>query len=177
MNIEINLLPEELRPRPPVETKTFLVIVLILALAGGCYLLYQGKSDAEAEIAELESDIAQIEKDIAELSSNPEALALRNSISKLEAVQKNYNSFIASKILWGDALERAHSVKPNGPEISGLTQNGNTLVIEGTAGDTGDVDSYGRALDRDTKFTLIREPSYRTSIFSLTVGVAPGGVK
>jgi len=177
MNIEINLLPEELRPRPPLGTRTLLVIVLVLALAAGCYLLFQAKSNAEAEIADLDKDIERIEKDIAAISSNPEALALKSSISKLEAVQKNYSSFIASKIFWGDALERAQSVKPKGPGISELTQDGNTLVIKGTADDTSDVDSYGRALDRDARFTLAGLWTWKAPSFTLTVVVAPGGGK
>jgi len=176
MNIEINLLPEELRPRPPVETRTLLVIVLILALAGGCYFLYQGKSDTDAEIADLENDIAQFEKDVAAITSNPEALALKSSISKLETVQKAYNSFVASKRFWGNALERAQSDQPKDLKISGLTQDGNTLVIDGTAVDPGDVASYERALEnKPTKFTVAGLPKWSSPSFTLIVAVAPGG--
>ena len=39
MDIQINLLPDELRPRPPVETRTLLLVFLIVALIAGAALL------------------------------------------------------------------------------------------------------------------------------------------
>jgi len=174
MNIDINLLPEELRPRPPVETRTLLVIVLILALAAGCYLLFQAKSDAQAEIADLEKDIAEVNQQIDTITKD--AQGLTSSISKLETVTKNYESFVDSRVIWGDALYRAHSHVPTLVGISKLTQDGNSLVIEGTAKKYSDATSYGRALDRDTKFTLAGWPTLKeAATFSLTIEVAPGG--
>lgn len=177
MNIEINLLPEELRPRPPLETRTLLVIVLVLALAAGCYLLYQAKSDAEAGIADLEKNIAAVNQQIDTITRD--AQGLTSSISTLKTVTKSYESFVASKVIWGDALARVQSHKPSGVALSGLTQEENTLVIQGTAGGASTsfraVTSYGRALDRDTKFTLAGWPTLTAGTFSLTIKVAPGG--
>jgi len=173
MNIEINLLPEELRPRPPIETRALLVIVLVLALAGGCYLSYQAKSDAEAEIADLENDIDAVNQQIDTITRD--AQGLTSSISKLETVTKNYESFVASRVIWGDALERAYSHIPKPVTISALTQNGDTLEVAGTASTYSAVTSYGRALDRDTKFTLTGWPTLDSATFWLTIKVAPGG--
>jgi len=175
MNIDINLLPEELRPRPPVETRTLLVIVLILALAVGCYFLFQAKGDADARIADLNNDIAQMEKDIAVISSDSQIVALTNSISQLRTATRDYERFANSRIIWGDALERVQSHKPKGVEIGPLSEKGDTLVIQGTAGGWDAVTSYGRALDRDTKFTLAGWPTWKSTAFSLTIEVAPGG--
>lgn len=173
MNIDINLLPEELRPRPPIETRTLLVIVLVLALAGGCYLSYQAKSDAEAGIADLEKNIDAVNQQIDTITRD--AQGLTSSISKLETVTKNYESFVASRVIWGDALERAYSHIPKGVTISALTQNGDTLEVAGTASTYSAVTSYGRALDRDTKFTLAGWPTLSSTTFSLILKVAPGG--
>lgn len=176
MNIEINLLPDELRPRPPVETRTLLVIVLVLALAAGCFLLFQEKSDAQAEIADLEDRIEDIEQERDTITKDAEGLA--SSISRLKTLTRNYESFVASRIIWGDALERVRSHQPNRVDISALTEKGDTLVITGTADGGWDaVTSYGRALDRDTKFTLAGWPSWKTSTYSLTIEVAAGGAR
>jgi len=173
MNIDINLLPEELRPRPPVETRTLFVILLILALAGGCYLLFDAKSDAEAEMADLEKSIDQVEQQIDDIRQ--EGQALKSSVDSLRTLTNSYESFVASRIIWGSALERVQSHKPTGVEITALTQQGNTLLIGGTSSGYSAVTSYGRALDRDTKFTLSGWPTLKSAIFSLTVKVAPGG--
>lgn len=177
MNVEINLLPEEFRPRALVETRALLVIVLILALAVGCYLLYQAKSDAEAEIVDLEENIAAVNQQIDTITRD--AQALTNSISKLNTVTKSYESFVDSKVTWGDALARVQSDKPSGVTLRELTQKGNTLEIQGTAAGSpssySEVTSYGRALDRDTKFTLAGWPTLTSVTFSLTIEVAPGG--
>ncbi len=173
MNIDINLLPEELRPRPAVETRTLFVILLILALAGGCYLLFDAKSDAEAEMADLEESIDQVNQQINGIRQ--EGQALKNSVDRLDTLTKSYESFVASRIIWGSALERVQSLKPTGVDISALTQQGNTLLIGGTSSGYSAVTSYGRALDRDTKFTLSGWPALNSATFSLTVRVAPGG--
>ncbi len=175
MNIEINLLPEELRPRPPVETRTLLLIVVIVALAAGCAFLVQAKISTNAEIADLEKRIVAINQEIESVSSNPEAIALTTSITNLKAMKQSYDSFVASRISWGDAVERVRAHVPTGVDISTLTQSGNLLVVEGTASNYSAVASYGRALDRDSKLALAALPSLSGTTYSLIVQVAPGG--
>jgi len=175
MNIDINLLPEELRPRPAVETRTLFLILLILALAGGCYLLYDAKSNAEAEMADLEKSIDQVNQQINNIRQQGQAL--KSSVDRLDTLTKSYESFVASRILWGSALERVQALKPTGVgmELGELTQKGNTLVIGGTSSGYSTIASYGRSLDRDTKFILSGWPKLNSATFSLTVSVAPGG--
>lgn len=176
MNIEINLLPEELRPRPPVETRTLLLIVVIVALAAGCAFLVQAKISTNAEIADLEKRIVAVNQEIESVSGNPEAIALIRSIDDLKAVKQSYDSFVASRISWGDALERVRAHVPTGvDDIRTLTQSGNILVVEGTASNYSAVASYGRALDRDSKLALAGLPSIDGTTYSLIVTVAPGG--
>jgi Tfp pilus assembly protein PilN len=175
MNIEINLLPEELRPRPPVETKTLLFVVIIVVLVAGCALLIMAKSSTNADITTLEQRIAAVEQETISVSTNPEAVALTNSISNLKTAKAAYNSFIASRVSWGDALERVRSHIPTGVDIRKLTQSGNTLVVDGTTSGFSAVSSYGRALDRDAKLTLGGMPSLTGTTYSLVVSVAPGG--
>ena len=175
MNIEINLLPEELRPRPPVEMRTLLFIVLIVALAAGCAFLVQAKISTNSEIADLETRIAAINQEIVTVSSNPEAVALTKSINDLTEMKQSYDSFVASRISWGSALQRVEAHATSVDNISALAQSGNTLKIEGTASSYSAVASYGRALDRDSKLALAGMPSLAGTEYSLVVRVAPGG--
>jgi Tfp pilus assembly protein PilN len=175
MNIEINLLPEELRPRPPVETRTLLLIVVIVALVAGCAFLVQAKISTNAEIADLETRIAAINEEIVSVSSNPEAVALTKSINDLTEMKQSYDNFVASRISWGSALQRVEAHATSVDKISALTQSGNTLTIECTASGYNAVTSYGRALNRDSKLTLGGIPSLTGTTYTLWVKVAPGG--
>ncbi len=176
MNIEINLLPQELRPRPPVETRTLLLIVVIVALVAGCAFLVQAKISTNAEIADLEKHIVAVNQKIESVSGDPEAIALIRSINDLNAVKQSYDSFVASRISWGDALERMRAHVPTGVDIRTLTQSsGNTLEVEGTASNYSAVASYGRALDRDSKLDLAVLPKIDGTTYKVVVKVAPGG--
>lgn len=175
MNIEINLLPDELRPRPAVEMRTLLGIVLIVALAAGCAFLVQAKISTSSEIDDLETRIAAINQEIVSVSSNPEAVALTKSIKDLKEMKQSYDNFVASRISWGDALARVRAHVPTGVDIRTLTRSGNTLKIEGTASNYSAVASYGRALDRDSKLALAGLPSISGTTYSLVVRVAAGG--
>jgi Tfp pilus assembly protein PilN len=91
-------------------------------------------------------------------------------------VKQSYESFVASRISWGDALERVRAHVPTGVDIRTLTQSsGNTLVVEGTASNYSAVASYGRALDRDSKLDLAVLPKIDGTTYKVVVKVAPGG--
>ena len=110
MNIEINLLPEELRPRPPVETGTLLIIILIVALAAGCGFLIMAKSSTASETESMRERIVEINKEVADVQNNEvaqEAEALEKSI-KLGAVSflpkekmSELDDFLADVVLKG----------------------------------------------------------------------------
>jgi len=180
MNIEINLLPEELRPRPPLESRSLLAIVVILALVAGCVFLYMAKGGAVSDKEDMEAQVASINQQIQALSADSEVATLTQSIAKLKAAEKSYDTFVASRIDWGDALERANALVPSGIYVTKLTQSGSTLKIEGTASGYSAVASYARALDVDRRFVLsgvpyLSEGGEGGNTFRIVVEVAPGG--
>ena len=175
MNIDINLIPKELRIKPLVDGKTFAAIVVILLLGFGCFYFFNARSDSQAEIASLGSQIKTTQQQTATLSSNPEALNLISSISQLKAAKQGYEAFAASRVMWGNALAGVYSLVPMGVDITTITQKGNALEIKGTASSYTDVSDYGRALDNDPRFTLAGLPSFVKGSFSLTISVATGG--
>lgn len=174
MNIEINLLPEELRPRPLVETRTFIVAVVVVALVAGGVLMYMQKSNEESERVSMENRITQIDQEIAALAAT--ARALTTDIDDLKTANKNYEAFDAARIDWGDAVDRMQELVPQGIVVMKLTQDGRTVLVEGRAtGGYGAVASYGRSLDLDRRFVLTDVPALSGSEFSLVLKVAAGG--
>jgi Tfp pilus assembly protein PilN len=175
MDIQINLLPDELRPKPPVEMKNLLLVVLVVALLAGSVFLYMSKANATSDRIDMEERTAAVTREAQALGSDPEAVALNQSITRLKAVEKNYSSFVATRIDWGDAVDRVNALVPQGIQITKLTQAGATLKIEGTTSGYSAVASYGRALDIDGKFVLAGVPFLNGSSFSLVIFVAGGG--
>jgi len=176
MNIDINILPAALRPKPLIDTRTFALVAVILLLGFGCFYFFNAKSDSQAGIANLGSQIETTQQQTATLSGNPEALNLISSISQLKAAKQGYEAFVASRVMWGNALAGVYSLVPVGVSITTITQTGNALVIAGDASSYTDVSDYGRALDNDPRFFLAGLPSLKEDgSFSLTISVATGG--
>jgi Tfp pilus assembly protein PilN len=176
MNIDINILPAELRPKALIDTKTFALIVVILLLGVGCFYFYHAKSNSQADSANLQTQTRTMQQQTAALSSNPEALQLISSINQLKATKQSYDAFVASRVLVGNALSRVYSLVPVGVSVDSINQRGsNILVITGRAPSYTDASDYGRALNNAPGFTLVELPSFSDGTFSLTVSVAPGG--
>ncbi len=175
MNIDINILPAELRPKALIDTRTFALIAVILLLGVGCFYFAHAKSGSQAQIANMESQIKTMQQQTATLSGNPQAVQLLNSINQLKATKQSYDAFVASRVAWGNALDGVYYLVPVGLNITSITQRSNTLVITGTASSYTDVSDYGRALNNDPRFSLVGLPSFSNGSFSLTISVAPGG--
>jgi Tfp pilus assembly protein PilN len=176
MNIDINILPEELRSKPLIDTKTVVLIVVILLLGFGCYHFYQAKSDSQAETTKMQGEIRTTQQKIAALSSDSQVVQLTTSINQLKAAKQSYDAFVASRMLLGNALDGVYSLAPVWINIDSVTQSGNTLSIRGSASSYTSVSGYVSALENDPSFTVAGLPSYSSDgSFSLTVSVAPGG--
>lgn len=177
MNIDINLIPEELRIKPMIDSRTFAAIVVVLLLAFGSFYFYSVKSDSQAEIANLQSRIKAAQQQTASLSGNAEANQLINSISQLKVSKQGYDAFNKGRLAVGNSLEGVYALVPMGVDIVSIVQKGNTLVIAGTAQSYTYAATFGRALDNDPRFTLAGLPSFKQGSFSLTISVATGGVR
>lgn len=176
MNIDINILPAELRPKALIDTKTFALIVVILLLGVGCFYFFHAKTDSQANIASLQTQTKTMQQQTAALSSNQDALKLISSINQLKAAKQSYDAFVASRVLVGNALDGVYSLTPMSVDVGSITQQGgNILIIAGSAPSYTDASDYGRALNNDPRFTLVGLPSFSDGTFSLTISVAPGG--
>jgi Tfp pilus assembly protein PilN len=173
MNIEINLLPEELRPRPPVETRTMIITVVIVALVAAVAYFYIARSGTDSDRAGMEDEIAEMQQQTAALQAA--AKPLTDAISSLKTTNQSYDTFVAARIDWGDALSRVQELVPQGIGLTKLTQNGNTLTVEGTTSGYNFVASYARSLDLDKRFVLAGIPALNGNEFSMILAVRPGG--
>jgi Tfp pilus assembly protein PilN len=175
MNIDINILPAELRPKPLIDTRTFALIVVILLLGLGCFYFFHAKSGSQADIANMQGQIETTQSQIVTLSSNQDALKLINEINQLKAAKQSYDAFVTSRVLVGNALYRVYSLVPAFVRVDSIAQRGNTLAIAGSAPSYTDASDYARALDNDPRFSLVGLPSFGDGRFSLSISVAPGG--
>ena len=177
MNIDINLIPQELRPKPFIGTRTLVLIVVVVVLGFGCFYFFNAKSNAQSDTASMEQEILRMNQQAASLSTNQEAVALTKSIGQLKVAKQSYDSFVASKVLWGAALERVYALAPKGVDIDSIKQAGNSITIAGKASSYTDVARFGRDLDNEPKFALAGLPSFASTGFTLTINVAAGGDK
>jgi Tfp pilus assembly protein PilN len=180
MNIDINLLPKELRAKPLIDTRTLVLIVLVVALLVGCYFAYDAKSSAQSENASIQSRTAAMVQDANSISSNPEAIQLYNSIGQLKAAQQEYSSYRASLVGWGDALTRVYNLVPGSVTIKSIVQTpatGNILVVQGAATEWSGVNDFVGRLNLDAGFTLQGLPTFDAAVgsFTLAISVAAGG--
>ena len=175
MNIDINLIPEELRIKPLVDGKTFAAIVVVLLLAFGSFYFFNAKSDSQAEVTNLQSQIKAAQQQTTALSGNAEATQLINSINQLKTSKQGYDAFNGARIMVGNSLAGVYSLVPYGVDIGSITQKGNILTIKGTAQSYTYVADFGRALDNDIRFALRGLPSFSGASFSLDISVATGG--
>jgi Tfp pilus assembly protein PilN len=177
MNIDINILPAALRPKPLIDTRTFALVVVILLLGFGCFYFANAKSNSQAEIASLGSQIKTAQQQTATLSGNPEAVNLISSINQLKAAKQGYDAFTGARVLVGDSLDGVYSLVPMGVSITTITQKGNTLTIAGSAQSYTYAADFGRALDNDPRFTLMGLPTFKDGSFTLSISVATGGAR
>jgi Tfp pilus assembly protein PilN len=177
MNIDINLLPKELRAKPLIDARTLVLIVLVVALAIGCYFAYHARSCAQAENASIQKQTETMEQEANSISSNPEAIQLYNSVRQLQAAQQEYTSYRASLVGWGDALTRVYQLVPRSVIVKSISQSGNGLVVQGSTAAWSGVDEFVGRLSSDAGFTLQGLPTFDAvgGTFTLAISVAPGG--
>lgn len=187
MNIDINLLPEELRPKPLIDRRTLVVVVMVVALACASYYVYQLKSTAETEVASVESRVEVTQREATAMSSNPDALAMLTDISQkkavyaeLEASGKDYEQFAATKIEWGDVVARVSARVPSYVTIAVIAGGSDSDVEVGGVATTYErVAAYASSLENDEAFSEVhtRDWDASTGEFVLILDVAERGAQ
>ena len=160
MDLDINLLPEEYKSKPPLDARTFLMIIVILALIGAAFFLFQTKGGIDSEIEELNDSIAKLDNAINLAIENPEEEQLKSQISKLEKEKSYYETFVDSRILWGDNIETIYYAAPKEVTISSMRQNKKELTITGKTESYTDISGYAKTLSDMERYALVKMPTY-----------------
>ncbi|MBE0481394.1 MAG: PilN domain-containing protein [Dehalococcoidia bacterium] len=177
MNVDINLIPAELRAQPPVKSRTLVMILLVLVLAAAGFFLWESKNSAQSASTTLEKNIAALNAERNTLAGNKEANDLIKSINNKKTMATHHQAFLASRVNWGDALARAQSYVPQGVMVSKITQkDAFTLEIAGSATSYTAVSSYFKLLNSDPVLSQAGvPPSWKESQFTILLRVAPRG--
>jgi Tfp pilus assembly protein PilN len=160
MDVKINLVPEEYKPRPPVSMRTVCLVVLVLGLAFGCYQLYSMKSDAEAKAAETQDRIEATQLEAASLSQSAEAAELNKDIkaaegelNQLGTMVADFEQFSSSIVEWGDIVNRVMVRVPASVYLTSISKNKDGGVqVGGIAATYERVATYITALENDDLF-------------------------
>ena len=162
MNMEINLLPNELKPKPLIKPQTLLVVVAVLILGFGCFYFYSDKAGTEADAADMQSQIDSIEQQITLLQTNKEAVDLKDKVAaktaeknKYDTMNSDYQTFTDARVEWGYVTSRIREYVPWGVSITAITQGGNDgklVTVRGTANNQQREADYVTELERDPLF-------------------------
>ncbi len=186
MSIEINLIPEEFKPKPLMKTQTLAVLVLVLVLGFGCYYLFSSKAGDEAEASDMEkqttsirSQITTIQNDLAVTVLQSEIAELQADKSKYDGLNGDYTTFTDSRIEWGYVTDKIKIRQPWGVNIASISQDGdsNIVTVQGTANNFDRVSVYVTQLEEDPLFSGVTTLSWEASNgqFSLSFVVESGG--
>jgi len=193
MMFDPNLLPKELRPRPPITLVTAILLIVVILLGAGTYLMYNGKSDANDKADKLKAQQATLEAQTVAALQNPEIARLQGLITQTQAqvnaqvpVKQDYESFVGSWVNWDKVLAQLQSVaeSTNVTLESVAKKMGNAVDLKGTAPTNKAVFDYVLALQaRQQYFSSVGFPTVQSQVsdtgttvsFTLSVEVKSGG--
>jgi Tfp pilus assembly protein PilN len=187
MNIDINLLPDEVRPKPPISMRMMGLLVVVLVLGYGCYYFYDLKAGTQSETAEVESRIAAIEDQAANMSSNPEAKEVvaeiteyKEAIAELEAGATDYLRFAGTRVEWGEIVQRVSSRIVNGVTLDSIVEGKSGRVeVGGVASGYERAAAFAASIENDELFDNVHASEWNAEkgTFLLLVGVTLGGAE
>ena len=168
MKVDINLLPEEYRPKHWVLPLTVGLIIVILVVGYYGHGFYDKNVAANSEVEQLQSQLDSVNAEIAEELADTtieeyQALIAEAEveIDVLKAVEKEYETYNADRIYWRPVLQTVRELAPTDVIITSFRQKGNELTVKGEL--SSDVENtipiieYARLLE--TRGILLRSPS------------------
>ena len=138
MKVDMNLLPEEHRPKRWALPLTIGLIVVIMA-AGYYGFGYYGKnaaasSEVEALQSQLDSINAEIEQEMNDTSVadyEAQIAEAQAEIDSLKAMERDYETRNADRVYWKPVLQIIRELTPNDVILTSFEQNDKELIVEG----------------------------------------------
>ena len=182
--IDLDLLPDEYKPRKVSRVTTVLVIVVVVmvCLAG---LLFFLKSNADGKIESLEDELVTVTADYnGAVKLVKEGKALQDQIdaaeSKLEGIEEDYVIYKEDLIVWSVIIKEIDDAIP-GTRLSlkSITQNGDSITLKGTANEDSYIWNYATNLEEKEYFGNVTPTSIvstgASSSFTITMDYGSGG--
>jgi len=158
--VDLNVLPEELRPR---QDPAWYVLGVVAILAASLLLipLYQAERDGDAETARLGSELQLMNEELARIQIDfGRARELRQQIETTEAAIAALDE--ERQAVLGDGqqlavdLDAINSALPPGARLVSATSSDGQLSLQGRADRAADVLDYSRALTGSGRFSEAR---------------------
>lgn len=138
MKVDMNLLPEEHRPKRWALPLTIGLIIVIMA-AGYYGFGYYGKnaaasSEVEALQSQLDSINAEIEQEMNDTSVadyEAQIAEAQAEIDSLKAMERDYETRNADRVYWKPVLQIIRELTPNDVILTSFEQNDKELIVEG----------------------------------------------
>ena len=182
--IDLDLLPDEYKPRKVSRVTTVLVIVVVVmvCLAG---LLFFLKSNADGKIESLEDELVTVTADYngaVKLVKDGKALQCQIDAaeSKLEAIEEDYVIYKEDLIVWSVIIKEIDDAIP-GTRLSlkSITQSGSSMTLEGSANEDSYIWNYATNLEEKEYFWYVTPTSIvstgASSSFTITMKYGSGG--
>ena len=138
MRVDINLLPEEYRPKRWALPLTVGLIVVLLAAGYYGYGFYGKKASANGELEQLQSQLdsvnAETEKVIKDspIKEYQERIVeTQVGIDSLKAMEQDYEIRNAERIYWKPVLQTIRELAPTDIELTNFEQEEDEITVEG----------------------------------------------
>ncbi len=138
MKVDMNLLPEEYRPKRWVLPLTVGLIIVILAAGYYGYGFYGKKAAADSELEQLQSQLDSVNAETQKVIDDPtmkeyEELIVeaQAEIDTLEAMEQDYETRNAERIYWKPVLQTIRELAPTDVILISFEQNDDEITVEG----------------------------------------------
>jgi Tfp pilus assembly protein PilN len=182
--IDLDLLPDEYKPRKVSKLNTILVIVVVIMVCLAGLLIFL-KTNADGKIGSLEDELVTVTADYnaaSKLVSDGKALQgqIDAAESTLEAIEEDYQIYQEDLILWSVIIKQIdESIPGTRLSLKSITQSGSSMTLVGTANEDNYVYNYATNLEENEYFWDVTVKSIvssgASSSFTITMKYGSGG--
>ena len=182
--VDVDLLPDEYKPRKVSRLTTVLVgVVVVMACLAG--LLVFLKTNTDGKIESLDDELATVTADYQSTAKLvKEGKSLQGQIdaaeSKLEAIEEDYAIYQEDLIVWSVIIREIDDAIPGTRlTLKSITQSGSSITLQGTANEDSYVWNYATNLEEKEYFWDVTPTSIvstgASSSFTITMKYGSGG--
>ena len=181
--IDLDLLPDEYKPRKVSRVTTVLVIVVVVMVCLAGLLIFL-KTNADSQVDSLEDELVTVTADYnGAVKLVKDGKALQDQIdaaeSKLEAIEQDYETYKAY-LVWSVIIKEIDDAIPGTRlRLSSITQSGTSISLVGTANEASYIWNYATNLEEKEYFWDVTPTSIvstgASSSFTITMKYGSGG--